>query len=433
LIIGNGAREHAIAWALKKNPEAQLYCLATANNPGILELAEDIKIGDYNNVEEVLAYAKEVEPEFCFIGPEAPLEKGVADALCETSIPCIGPKKELAQLETSKGFTRDLMEEYKIPASPKYKRFKVEEGIPEYIDELKMNIVLKPDGLTGGKGVKVVGDHFETKEEAIEYCKEVIDGQGEIVIEEKLVGQEFSLMSFTDGENIIHMPAVQDNKRAFNDDEGPNTGGMGSYSMPNHSMPFLNDEDIEEAREINVKTTKALKDKFGIPYRGILYGGFIAVKDGVRLIEYNARLGDPEAMNIMTLLASDMVELCRGIVDGDLNKRVVEFKNVATVCKYAVPDGYPDSPVKGEKINVSEVDTSRVNMFYASVDETDEGLMLGGSRAVGIVAEADNLYEAEKICEEEINKIKGPVFHREDIATKPLIEKRIKMQEEVRS
>ena len=433
LLIGNGAREHAIAAALKRNKECELYCFASANNPGILELAEDIKIGDPNSVEEVVDYAKHIEPEMAWIGPEAPLEKGLADYLAVIDIPCIGPKKELAQIETSKGFARDLLVEYNIPAYPKYKNFDSLEGIEDFIEELDMDIVLKPDGLTGGKGVRVVGDHFKTKEEALDYCKEVVEGQGKIVIEEKLVGQEFSLMSFSDGEHIQHMPAVQDNKRAYENDEGPNTGGMGSYSMPDHSMPFLDQEDIETAQEINFKVMRALHAKYGEPYKGILYGGFIAVADGVKLIEYNARLGDPEAMNICTLLESDLLEISRGIVNGDLDQKEVRFANKASVCKYAVPEGYPDDPVKDKLIDVSAVDQKKVTLYYASVDQTPEGLMLKGSRAVGVVALDDDLYKAEKIVEEQILKIKGPVFHRKDIGRQDLVEKRIKMQEEIRA
>jgi len=432
LLIGNGAREHAIAKALKRNKECQLYCFGTANNPGILELAEEIKIGDPNSVEEVVDYAKQIEPEFCFIGPEAPLGEGLADYLAVIDIPCVGPKKDLAQIETSKGFTRDLLEEYNIPASPKYKNFDAMDGIDGYIEELDMNIVLKPDGLTGGKGVKVVGDHFKTKLEALDYCKEVLESDGKIVIEEKLVGQEFSLMSFCDGEHIAHMPAVQDNKRAYENDEGPNTGGMGSYSMPDHSMPFLDQEDIDNAQEINFKVMRALRAKYGEGYKGILYGNYMAVKEGVKIIEFNARFGDPEAMNVCTLLESDLVEICKGIINADLDQKEVKFANKASVCKYAVPEGYPDDPIKDKLIDVSDVDQKKVTLYYASVDQTDEGLILKGSRAVGVVALDDDLYEAERTVEEQILKIKGPVFHRKDIGRRDLIEKRIKMQEEVR-
>lgn len=433
LLVGNGAREHAIAAALKRNRECQLYCFATANNPGIAGLAEDIKIGDPDRVEEVVDYAKHIDPEMAWIGPEAPLEKGLADYLDVIDVSSVGPKKELARIETSKGFARDLLSEYEIPAYPKYEYFGSMKGIKEFLSELDMNVVLKPDGLTGGKGVKVFGDHFRTSSEALDYCREVLEIQGRIVIEEKLVGQEFSLMSFCDGEHIAHMPAVQDNKRAYENDEGPNTGGMGAYSMPDHSMPFLDQADIEAAQEINFKVMRALRAKYGQNYKGVLYGGFMAVGNGVKVIEYNARLGDPEAMNICTLLESDLVEISRGIINGDLDQKEVKFANKASVCKYAVPEGYPDDPVKGKAIDVSGVDQSKVTLYYASVDQTEEGLMLGGSRAVGVVALDDDLYQAEKIVEEQILKIKGPVFHREDIGRKDLIEKRIKMQAELRN
>ncbi|PIS05083.1 MAG: phosphoribosylamine--glycine ligase [Candidatus Buchananbacteria bacterium CG10_big_fil_rev_8_21_14_0_10_42_9] len=433
LVVGSGAREHAIAWLLKSSQtEVELVCFASNHNPGLVELTTDLKLGQMDDVLAVTDFAKQHQVDFAVIGPELPLSVGVVEALAESGIPAVGPTQALAQIESSKSFTRDLLSEFEIEANPKYKEFTEFSEVEAWVkDNAASGFVIKPDGLTGGKGVKVQGDHFDTLEEGLKIVKNVIDSEGKVVVEEKLVGQEFSLMSFSDGENLLHMPPVQDHKRAFDGDKGPNTGGMGSYSYPNN-LPFLSDDDILQAQKINGQVVSALKKKLGEAYKGILYGNYIAVKDGLRLIEYNARLGDPEAMNALSLIEGDFVKLCQDIINGSLDKSDINFKAEATVCKYIVPKGYPDNPVKNEKIDVSEVDQSKVKLFYAAVDAREDGLYLTGSRAIGVVATANTVSEAEKIVESEIKKITGPVFHRQDIGTKKLIDKRINIMKEIR-
>ena len=195
----------------------------------------------------------------------------------------VGPKKDLAQVETSKSFTRNLLIKYKIPGCPKFKTFENMDGVKEFLSLLGDNYVVKYDGLAGGKGVKVAGDHLHSHDEALIYCEELIKKGGHFLIERKLIGEEFSLMSFCDGENLSHMPAVQDHKRAYEGDTGPNTGGMGTYSDSDHKLPFLEDSHIKSAQKINEQTAKALKQKFGEGYKGILYGGFIATNAGCLL------------------------------------------------------------------------------------------------------------------------------------------------------
>jgi phosphoribosylamine--glycine ligase len=393
-------------------------------NPGIAELCDEILIGNFNDSEFVVNYAKEVDATLAIIGPENPLANGVADALWEAGVKVVGPKKDLAQLETSKAFTRDLLKEYDIPGGPKYQTFNYINGVADFLNILGENYVVKYDGLAGGKGVKVSGDHLHSHEEALAYCQELVDNNGEFVIEEKFIGEEFSLMSFCDGNTLKHMPAVQDHKRAYEGDTGPNTGGMGTYSDANHSLPFLSDDDIMEAYEINIKTAKAVKDKFGEGYKGILYGGFMATSTGIKLIEYNARFGDPEAMNILSLLESDFIDICNGIADGNLKNIDVQFANKATVCKYAVPEGYPGNPVKGEPIDISKI-VNPDGLFYASVDIQNGQLVEAGSRTVAVVGIADTISDAEKIAEKEVSSIGGPLFHRKDIGTDSVIQKRI--------
>ena len=425
LLIGSGAREHAIARALARSPQKPTtVCFASNNNPGIQELSAYFTMGDIKNPQAVVSFAQQYGADLAIIGPEAPLEVGVADALLDAGISTVGPKKALAQIETSKGFTRDLLKKYNIPSCPRYRVFSSLDGVSEILSELGEKYVVKFDGLMGGKGVKVAGDHLLSHDDAISYCREIIKRGGKFVIEEKLIGQEFSLMSFSDGDHLAHMPPVQDHKRAYVGDTGPNTGGMGSYSDSNHLLPFLTEEDIVQAQEFNQATIDALKKEFGEGYKGILYGGFISTVDGVKLIEYNARLGDPEGMNVLPLLESDFVEVCLGIVNGNLNQKDISFRNQATVCKYAVPEGYPDSPVKGKPIDISEI-TETSQLYFASVDMQDGQLYEAGSRTVAYVGIAETLSEAEAKAEAEISKVRGPLFHRTDIGTEELIQKRV--------
>ena len=432
LVIGSGAREHAIVRALDRSPqEKEIYCLASNMNPGIAEHCDEILIGNFNNPEFVVSYAKEVGATLSIIGPENPLANGVADALWEAGVKVVGPKKDLAQLETSKAFTRDLLKEYDIPGGPQYETFNSMNGVADFLNILGENYVVKYDGLAGGKGVKVSGDHLHSHEEALAYCQELVEGGGKFVIEEKFIGEEFSLMSFCDGDTLKHMPVVQDHKRAYEGDTGPNTGGMGTYSDANHSLPFMADDDITQAHNINIQTAMAVKDKFGEGYKGILYGGFMATATGVKLIEYNARFGDPEAMNVLSLLEADFIDICNGIADGTLDKVDVRFQNKATVCKYAVPEGYPDNPIKGKSVDVSQIENPD-GLFYASVDFKGASLVEAGSRTIAVVGIADTISKAEIIAEKEVSSISGPLFHRNDIGTDKLIQKRINHMKEIK-
>ena len=432
LLIGSGAREHAIAMALNRaSQEKSIHCLASNMNPGIAQLCTEIKIGNYNDPEFVRKYANDIKADLAIIGPESPLAEGVSDDLWKHGIKVVGPKKNLAQIETSKTFTRDLLTEYNIPACPEYRTFSGMDGVKEFLSVLKDDYVVKYDGLAGGKGVKVSGDHLRSHEEALNYCHKLVNSGGKFVVEKKLVGEEFSLMSFCDGDTLKHMPIVQDHKRAYEGDTGPNTGGMGTYSDADHSLPFLTDEDIVQAQEINNATVKALKNKFADGYKGILYGGFMATATGVKLIEYNARLGDPEAMNVLSLLQSDFLTICQGIVNGTLDRVDVRFSNLATVCKYAVPNGYPDKPVKGEPINLSNV-KNQEGLFYASVDIKNGQLIEAGSRTAAVVGIANTISDAEKIAEKEISSLEGPLFHRNDIGTDQLIQKKVHHMESIR-
>lgn len=787
LLIGNGAREHCIAEALAKNGRVKVFSFIKAKNPGIVAISEGSggswQLGSYTDFKGILDFAKKVKPDFAVIGPDDPIADGVADLLLEFEIHSVAPLKTVARLESSKSFTRDLVQKYNIPGNPQFKVFYEESGVQEFMEKLGGNFVVKADGLMGGKGVQVSGDHLKTIAEGVEYAQKCIEKFGRVVVEEKLIGQEFSLMSFVDGKHVVDMPPVQDHKRAFMGDLGPNcysedtevltkegwkkfnalnkddevmtfnhktsllnfekpkkiywmpykgkmfyfkhrtvdllvtpnhrmlfeqrkenkkrfvleaqaykgehcilqggkwrgkdlkyfelpeldykfnrkilakkipfdiwskflsiylaegyvakeknalriyicqtshsqhlkkikeileampyvvsyeknnkkfrinstqlgkallhfghsyekfvpsyvkeatpkiikqfleafclgdgdihngnmrlcssskrmmddfqelilklgyssiiytdkrrtmvsplnkkvypagpiyslevkkrnkvsirkelnhygtvnnynghvgcvtvstgfvvirrnhrvsisgnTGGMGSYSDANHSLPFLQKSDLEAAHAITESVADALFRETGVLYKGIMYGGFMAVSDGVRLIEYNARFGDPEVMNVLPIMKTDFVSVCEAILAGRLDALNVEFEKKATVCKYIVPEGYPEHPRAGERIVVEDQkskiknknENSKIKMYYASVDERDGELYVSLSRAVAFVGIADTLPEAEKIVETACGSIKGLVFHREDIGTPALIAKRIFMMKELR-
>ncbi len=425
LLMGSGAREHAIARAIKRsNHLTDLYCFGSTINPGIKGLCEDYYTGNLCDFEAIKTCLGPERIDFVIIGPEAPLAAGIADRFWENNIPVIGPKAVLAQIEASKGFTRNLWVEHGIKGSPAYSVFHSMDGVKDFLHAWKNQYVIKADGLMGGKGVKVFGEHLHHDSEAIVFCESLLSRGLSFVMEEKLEGEEFSLISFSDGTHLVHCPLVQDHKRAFVGDVGPNTGGMGSYSDADHGLPFISASEIAIAQSMNEKTIVALHEKYGERYIGFLYGGFMATQSGVKLIEYNARLGDPEAMNILSILEADFVELCMNMIEGTLAAYPIAFSKQATVCKYAVPLGYPDHPVTGERIDISMV-KNHDHCYLAAVDETPEGLIETGSRTVAVVGIADSLCEAEKMAEAEINRVKGPLFHREDIGTTALIKKRI--------
>ena len=436
LLIGNGAREHAIAEATMRSGNSPvLFSYMKSNNPGIADLAARVHIGSYQDLEAIKEWARINNTDFAVIGPEDPLNNGVVDALKEAGIPSVGPTKNLARLETSKSFTRDLLEKYRIPGNPRFRNFSSPTGIEGFLDEMD-EVVIKPDGLTGGKGVMVQGDHFTSEKEALAICKSILAEHASVTIEEKLEGEEFSLQCLCDGKNVAATPPVQDHKRRYNDDKGPNTGGMGSYSCSDHSLPFLDHKDVEAGLSITEQVAEAILRQTGEYYRGVMYGGFMATKNGIRLLEYNARFGDPETMNILPLLKTDFIDVCQAIMEGTLDRLKIEFAEKATVCKYVVPREYGLPREKaGAFFNPGEIEIGPLGgarLYYSSVDKRGDGLYMTSSRAVGVVGIADELEEAEVIAEKAASAVKGAVDHRSDIGTEALIGKRIRHMRELR-
>lgn len=425
LVVGGGGREHAIAAALARNPETQVFSVMAKQNPGISRLAKKILLNKETDPERVVTFARECGADYAFIGPEAPLEAGVVDALEAAGIPSVGPSRAAARIETDKAFCRELMHKNRIPGCPEYRVFHNADDAAAFIADHDGDLVVKPIGLTGGKGVRIMGEQVDRKG-AIAYVRSL---GGNAVIEERLLGEEFTLQAFVDGSCLVPMPLVQDHKRAFEGDSGPNTGGMGSYSMPDHRMPFVTADDYENALGIMAATVSAMAHE-GHPYKGILYGQFMNTATGPKVIEYNARFGDPEAMNVLSLLTSDLGEIACGIAMGRLSAATVSFDEKATVCKYLVPEGYPDNPVAGSPVTIGDHTGSL--LYFANIEERDGNLVSLTSRTLAFVGIGDTLEEAEKHAESAAAAVSGRVRYRQDIGTRKLLESRITHMKELR-
>lgn len=461
LIIGCGGREHAIAKSLKKNNIVNLICVGSNVNPGILKLVSNFICSDISNLMTYKTIIKNYKISYAVIGPERALGDGVADYLSKNNVPVIGPIKSYAMIETDKFFCRDLMKKYSLDEySPNFKYFNTENINSDNINKEYYEIiekfdsyVIKPCGLFGGKGVKLYKDHFQTHEEGLEYAKSLINNNHNFIIEERLIGEEFSLMSFTDSVSLKHMPPVKDYKRAYDGDLGPNTGSMGSVTFKNHLLPFLDSEDVKKAQYINEQIIKALNSHYNfnpqentilsykkksssdsslenlsdvfdddtnldyVGYRGILYGSFIKTSKGIKVIEYNSRFGDPESINVLHILKTDLHNIFQSINNASLNLIDVEFYNKSTLCKYIVPSGYPDNPVKNEFIDIKDLGYVENKLIYASIqaDSDARKLLLKGSRALALINSGDNINDLIIESNSEASKIKGPVEFRTDI------------------
>lgn len=407
LVVGGGGREHAIVHALSKsNKVTEIY--AAPGNAGIAKLAVCVNIKD-TEVEKIVEFSLAEGIDLVVVGPEAALAVGVVDALTAKGIKAFGPTKAAAQIEASKKFAKDLMLKYNIPTA-KYEVFEDYNKALEYVKANSIPTVLKYDGLAAGKGVVVA----MTLEEADEALKDMLlddkFGKGKVVIEEYLEGPEFSFMCFVDNENVYPLEMAQDHKRAYDNDMGPNTGGMGAYSP----LPFITNEDYEYAmNEIMIPTAKAMV-KEGVPFKGVLYGGLMKTKNGIKVIEFNARFGDPETEVVLPRLTSDIYDAFVAIVDGNTPK--LEWDNCYTIGIVLASKGYPGDYKKGFIIENADSD----DIYHMGTKIDDNGnLITNGGRVLFAVAKGTTLEEANKKANALVDEIKCEnLFHRTDIGAK---------------
>ena len=422
LLVGGGGREHAIARAVA--PDADCYACASNRNPGIAALADGMRSIDETDATAIVAFAEAVGATLAVVGPESALAAGVADALDDAGVYTFGPDAEAARIETDKAYQRRFMRDHDIPGCPDFETFTDMDAACDYVDAADGDLAVKPVGLTGGKGVRVTGDQV-TKDEAKAYLRE--SGYDRVVLEERLIGEEFTVQAFVANGDVRPTPAVQDHKRAYEGDEGPNTGGMGSYSDADPTLPFMDAADYAEAVEILEATVDALPS-----YTGVLYGQFMLTADGVRVVEFNARFGDPEAMNTLPVLETPFLDVLTAARDGDPLPEL-DFDARATVCKYAVPAGYPTDPESGARIEVDEGSVARAAeaaggdalLFYASVDAREDGLYTTTSRAFAVVGIAPTIADAETIAADALSAAGDGLRVRHDIGKADLVERRV--------
>ena len=419
LCIGGGAREHALAEAIAK--DCKLFAAMDSRNPGIMSLAEDFKVCQLTDIDTIKKFAESNDVSLAVVGPSLSMATGVTDALNMAGIDCIGAEKTLARVESDKAYCRNLMEKYEVPGCPKFGIFTDEESAYEFLDMNPEELVVKPAGLTDAKEVRLMGEHLHSKQDVKDYIREIIKfrvgGMSKVVIEEKLIGQEFTLQTFVDGERVVPMPAVRDHKRAFDDDVGPNTGGMGSYSSSNHFLPFLKKKDYSTCVDIMEKMVAALKQKTGFKYKGFLSGQFMIGQDKPKVVAFNACLGDPEALNVIPLLEGNISELFGKIVDGSLHKKDVKFESKATVCKYAAPEGYPTEPKISCPVSIDElaIKSMGVKFYYGNVAKKNKRIVTAYGRTLATVGVAEDIPAAERLAERALGYVKGELYHRRDI------------------
>ncbi len=407
LVIGGGGREHAIVHALSKSSKVdEIY--AAPGNAGIAKLAMCVNIKD-TEVDKLMEFVESEKFDLVVVGPEASLALGIIDKLEEKGIKAFGPRKNAAMIESSKNFAKELMFKYNIPTA-RYETFEDYDKAVDFVKISPFPTVIKYDGLAAGKGV-VIANNFEEADEALKDM--LLDdkfGKGKVVIEEFLEGPEFSFMCFVDGENVYPLEMAQDHKRAFDNDMGPNTGGMGAYSP----LPFITEADYNSAlNDVMIPTAKALVNE-GRPFKGVLYGGLMKTKNGIKVIEFNCRFGDPETEVVLPRLTSDIYDAFCAIADG--NKPVLTWDNKYCIGVVLASKGYPGDYKKGVEILGADSD----DIYHMGTKIDDNGkLLTNGGRVLFAVGKGDTLEEANKAALKIVNEIKcDNLFHRTDIGAK---------------
>ncbi|MBR0363255.1 MAG: phosphoribosylamine--glycine ligase [Alistipes sp.] len=408
LVIGSGGREHAIVEAISRSPKApKIY--AAPGNAGIAQLAECVAIKD-TEVDKLLEFAKANSIALTVVGPEAALAAGVVDAFRAAGLKIFGPTKAAAEIEASKDFAKRLMVKYDVPTAA-YETFSDFDAALAYVKKGSLPTVLKYDGLAAGKGVVIATTMEEAEATLRDMLLDTRFGKGSVVIEEFLTGEEFSLMCFVAGNKICAMPVAQDHKRAYDNDEGPNTGGMGAYT----ELPFISEEDHAYAMEKIMQRVADAMVAEGTPFTGVLYGGLMKTPNGIKVIEFNARFGDPETEVVLPRLKSDAIDVFMAVASNE--QPAAEWSEGATLGIVLASKGYPGDYTKGHVIRGVERVESKV--YHMGTAMKDGELVTNGGRVMFVVAEAPTLREAQQKAMEDVERIEcDNLFHRNDIGAK---------------
>lgn len=411
LVIGSGAREHALIWKIaKSNKVSKIYC--TPGNGGISQLAQCVNI-KAEDIETLLNFALKEDIDLTVVGPEAPLVDGIVDRFTEEGLKIFGPNKKAAQLEGSKTFSKEFMEKHDIPTAKYGSYNKVDEAI-EGLKDFIYPLVIKADGLAAGKGVVICEDYNQAEETISDMMtnKKFGESGSNIVIEEFLEGTEVSLLCFVSGNKIIPMESARDYKQAFDNNEGPNTGGMGCFS-PN---PIFTDDllkDIEE--KILSRVEQGLKEE-NLDYNGVLFIGFMITKEGAKILEFNVRMGDPETEVVLPRLENDMVEVMEQTINGSLEKSSLKWSPKACICIIAASGGYPTKYEKNKKITGLKDISNDTIVFHGGTKKINNELYTNGGRVLAVTSLGNTLENAREKVYKEINKINfEKMFYRKDI------------------
>ena len=416
LVIGSGGREHALVWKIARSPMvSEIFC--APGNAGIEEQAKLVNI-KADNINGLLEFAREKEIDLTVVGPEVPLTLGIVDLFEEGGYKIFGPSKKAAELEASKAFTKDILKRYNIPTA-NYELFTSSQDARKYVKKQTFPVVIKADGLAAGKGV-IICDSLENSYKAIDDIleKKVFGNAGrKVIIEEFLDGEELSVLAFSDGTNILPLVPAQDHKAIYDGDRGPNTGGMGAYSP----VSIVTDVLAEEILENILKPTVKAMAQEGRAYKGILYAGLMITREGIKILEFNVRFGDPETQPILMRMESDIVPFFLASIEGTLNAQEIKWRKAASVCVVMASEGYPGNYPKGEQImGVGDLrNDSNVVVFHAGTKKVDNKLVTNGGRVLGVTALGTTISEAIKNSYRAVSQISWEnLYYRRDIGKK---------------
>ena len=418
LVIGSGGREHALVWKINQSPKvSKIYC--APGNAGISQLAQCIDIGP-DKITALADFAQDKKIDLTVVGPELSLSMGIVDEFTKRGLKIFGPTKTATEIESSKVFSKYMMKKYLIPTA-NYSTFTDTKAAMAYIEKRPFPLVLKADGLAAGKGVFIVRDADEAKAALDSLMNEKIFGDAglQVIVEDYLEGEEVSVLAFSDGETVIPMVSSQDHKKIFDDDLGPNTGGMGAYTP----VPFYDKHAENEVLEGILKPIISGLKKEGREYKGVIYAGLVFTKEGIKVLEFNARFGDPETQVLLPGLETDIVEIFMAVIEGQLAKIELKWNNNAVVCVVAASGGYPAKYQKGKRISGLEKLENKNDsyIFHAGTKFQEEEITTSGGRVLGMTAWAENIKEAKRMAYEGMEKICfEDMYYRKDIAQKAI-------------
>jgi phosphoribosylamine---glycine ligase len=429
LVVGSWAKEQITIENIKSNKQIKVYAYLDTKNPGILKIADGYRIGSLKDIENIKDFCEKKTIDLVLVTTASPLQAGLVDLLEDNNISVFGPRKSCARLESDKSFARKLVSQVAPEVVPAYKVFKIPEKAIDYAKKQNWQVAVKPIGLTDGLGVKVFGNQLNTPDEVKKYIHQIykneISGHSKVIIEEKLQGEEFTIQTLVANSKLITTPAVQDFKKLLPGDKGPNTASMGSYSSNGYLLPFMQESEYHKAVEVMQKTIFALQKETGHNVCGFLYGQFMLTEQGIKLIEYNFRPGDPEWMNTIRVLKNNIAKMVFDFMHGKDVKG--QFLPRSTLCKYIVPRDYPrlSNQILNIQIDEEILKQNKTSLYYSCGLDDSSQLRVGDERGVALLTDASSLKKANEQIENALQGIDGYFYYRPDIGDEQVIKKKL--------